>query len=108
MSVVTPADRSLDESTAEASSRPTYLDYNATAPVDPRVADEVLAFMSREFGNAGSRTHSYGGIAKERVKRARQEVASVVAARPDEVIFTSGATESDNLALLGLAAHGEA
>jgi len=88
--------------------RPAYLDFNATAPVDPRVADEVLTFMSYEFGNAGSRTHSYGQIARERVNRAREEVAAVVAAKPEEIIFTSGATESDNLAILGLAAHGEA
>lgn len=88
-------------------SRPTYLDYNATAPIDPRVADEVLTYMSHEFGNAGSRTHSYGQIAKERVNRARAEVAVVVDAKPDEVVFTSGATESNNLAILGLAAHGE-
>ena len=64
--------------------------------------------MTQEFGNAGSRTHSYGQVAKERVNRAREEVAAVVAAKPDEVIFTSGATESDNLAILGLACHGEA
>jgi cysteine desulfurase len=63
--------------------------------------------MTAEFGNAGSRTHTYGQTAKERVNRARQEVADVVAARSEEVIFTSGATESNNLALLGLAAHGE-
>lgn len=88
--------------------RPTYLDYNATAPVDPRVAAEVMRFMAHEFGNAGSRTHGYGQVAKERVNKAREEVAAVVSARPDEVIFTSGATESDNLAILGLAAHGEA
>nr|WP_142272178.1 cysteine desulfurase DndA [Mycobacterium shinjukuense] len=88
-------------------SRPIYLDFNATTPVDPRVADEVLTYMSYEFGNAGSRTHSYGQIAKDRVNRARDEVAGVVAANPGEVIFTSGATESDNLAILGLAAHGE-
>ncbi|MCB0909929.1 MAG: aminotransferase class V-fold PLP-dependent enzyme, partial [Nocardioidaceae bacterium] len=75
-------------------SRPTYLDFNATAPVDPRVADEVLTFMSYEFGNAGSRTHNYGQVAKERVKRAREEIAAMVAAKPEEVIFTSGATES--------------
>jgi cysteine desulfurase len=89
-------------------SRPSYLDYNATAPVDPRVADEVVRFMTLEFGNAGSRTHGYGQVAKERVNRAREEVAAVVAAKPDEVTFTSGATESDNLAILGLATHGEA
>lgn len=94
-------------STAAAASRPTYLDFNATAPVDRRVADEVTRFMTLEFGNAGSRTHTYGQIAKERVNRAREEVAAVVAAKAEEVIFTSGATESDNLAILGLAAHGE-
>ncbi|WP_280181268.1 cysteine desulfurase DndA [Nocardia farcinica] len=92
--------------TAEPS-RPVYLDYAATAPVDPRVAEEVTRFMAYEYGNAGSRTHTYGQIAKERVNRAREEVAAVVAAKPDEVIFTSGATESDNLAILGLAEHGE-
>ncbi|WP_445257368.1 cysteine desulfurase DndA [Nocardioides aurantiacus] len=88
--------------------RPAYLDHAATTPVDPRVADEVLTYMSYEFGNAGSRTHNYGQIAKKRVNRAREEVSAVVAATPDEVIFTSGATESDNLAILGLAQHGEA
>ena len=89
------------------SRRPAYLDYAATTPVDPRVADEVLTYMSYEFGNAGSRTHTYGQVAKERVKRAREEIASVVGAQPDEVVFTSGATESDNLAILGLAAYAE-
>jgi cysteine desulfurase len=84
-----------------------YLDCNATTPVDPRVADEVMRYMSYEFGNAGSRTHAYGQVAKERVIRARREVAGVVDAEPDEVVFTSGATESDNLAILGLAEHGE-
>lgn len=88
--------------------RPVYLDYAATTPVDRRVADEVLSYLSYEFGNAGSRTHGYGQVAKERVNRAREEVAAVVGAAPNEVIFTSGATESDNLAILGLAAHGEA
>jgi cysteine desulfurase len=88
--------------------RPVYLDYAATSPVEPRVAEEVMRYMTMEFGNAGSRTHSYGQLAKQRVNRAREEVARVVDAQPDEVIFTSGATESDNLVILGLAAHGEA
>ena len=86
--------------------RPVYLDCNATTPVDPRVQDEVLTYLAEEFGNAGSRTHAYGQVAKDRVNRARRQVAAVVAARPEEVIFTSGATESDNLAILGLADHG--
>jgi cysteine desulfurase len=86
--------------------RPVYLDCNATTPIDPRVQTEVLVYLAEEFGNAGSRTHVYGQAAKERVNRARQEIAAVVDARPDEVIFTSGATESNNLAILGLADHG--
>jgi cysteine desulfurase len=106
MTVATPSDTAL--AGASGDRRPVYLDHAATAPVDPRVAEEVLTYMSYEFGNAGSRTHGYGQMAKERVNRARQEVAAVVSASPDEVIFTSGATESNNLAILGLAAHGEA
>jgi cysteine desulfurase len=106
MTVATQTD-SLDGA-SPAPVRPVYLDFNATAPVDERVAAEVMRFMAMEFGNAGSRTHRYGQTAKERVNRARAEVAEVVAAKVDEVIFTSGATESDNLAILGLAAHGEA
>lgn len=97
----------FDSGASTDDARPIYLDHAATAPVDPRVADEVLTYMAYEFGNAGSRTHSYGQLAKQRVNRAREEVAAVVAARADEVIFTSGATESDNLAILGLAKHGE-
>lgn len=87
--------------------RPVYLDCNATSPVDPRVRDEVMHYLDVEFGNAGSRTHGYGQSAKERVQQARREVAAVVDAQPDEVLFTSGATESDNLALLGLAPYAE-
>ncbi|MFC6093737.1 cysteine desulfurase DndA [Saccharothrix lopnurensis] len=84
----------------------TYLDAAATAPVDPRVADVVLHWMTAEFGNAGSR-HEYGTRAKRAVERAREYLASTVGAEPDELIFTSGATESNNIALLGLAPHGE-
>lgn len=87
--------------------RPTYLDCNATAPIDPAVLTEVVKYLHGDFGNAGSRTHTYGQRAKERVNRARVEVASVVGAKPDEVIFTSGATESNNLAILGLREFGE-
>jgi cysteine desulfurase len=86
--------------------RPVYLDCNATTPLDLEVRAEVLRYLSEEYGNAGSRTHSYGQAAKDRVNQARSEVAAVVGCQPDEVIFTSGATESDNLALLGLARHG--
>lgn len=90
-----------------APGRPVYLDCNATTPVEPEVLEEVLRYMAEEYGNAGSRTHQYGQAAKERVNLARAEIAAVVACQPDEVIFTSGATESDNIALLGLASHGE-
>lgn len=89
-------------------SRPLYLDYNSTAPLDPRVFEAMRPFFLEDFGNAGSRTHCYGQRAKEGAERAREEVARLVAARSDEVIFTSGATEANNLAILGLAAHGEA
>jgi cysteine desulfurase len=102
-----PATSDKQERFTTPASRPAYLDFNATAPVDPRVADEVMTFMTLEFGNAGSRTHNYGQVAKDRVKLGREQVAQVVACRPEEVIFTSGATESDNLAILGLAQHGE-
>lgn len=87
--------------------RPVYLDCNATTPVDPRVADEVYRYMVEEYGNPGSRTHDYGSRAKKAVEIARAQVAAAVDADPGEVIFTSGATESNNIVLLGLAAHGE-
>ena len=85
---------------------PVYLDCNATTPVDPRVRALVVEYLDAEFGNAGSRTHEYGARAKRAVHRARQQVAAVVEAKPDEVIFTSGATESNNLAILGLEEEG--
>lgn len=80
-----------------------YLDCNATSPVEERVAAEVMYHLVDEYGNAGSRTHEFGSRAKEAVRRARAAVAKVVDAKPDEVVFTSGATEADNLAILGLA-----
>lgn len=86
---------------------PVYLDCNATTPIEPLVRDEVLRFMTEEFGNAGSRTHEFGARAKQAVNRAREQVAAVVKAKSEEVIFTSGATESNNLAILGLAQYGE-
>lgn len=85
-----------------------YLDTAATTPVDSRVADLVMTYMVEEFGNSGSRTHEWGSRAKRAVQRAREQVAAAAKCKSDEVIFTSGATESDNLALLGLASHGTA
>lgn len=84
-----------------------YLDCNATTPIDPRVQEEVLRYLSIEFGNAGSRTHEFGQRAKQAVQRARDQVADVVKCERDEVVFTSGATESNNLAILGLEQYGE-
>jgi cysteine desulfurase len=86
---------------------PVYLDCNATTPIEPAVLEEVIRFMSEDFGNSGSRTHEYGSRAKQAVNHAREQIADVVRAKPDEVIFTSGATESNNLAILGLSDYGE-
>lgn len=80
-----------------------YLDCAATTPLDPRVREVVLRFLDEEFGNAGSRTHDYGQRARRAVEQARQQVAAVVDASRGDVIFTSGATESNNLAILGVA-----
>lgn len=85
----------------------TYLDCNATTPIDGKVAQVVQRFTEIEYGNAGSRTHKFGSSAKKIVQKARNQVAKVVNCQPDEVIFTSGATESNNLAILGLRRHGE-
>lgn len=82
----------------------TYLDCNATTPVELEVFDVMVRYLTDEYGNAGSRTHEFGVRAKQAVERAREQVAAVVAARRDDVIFTSGATESNNIVLLGLAA----
>jgi len=85
----------------------TYLDCNATTPIEPAVRDIVLKYITEEFGNAGSRTHEFGARAKQAVQNARDKIAEMVAARREEVIFTSGATESNNLAILGLKKYGE-
>lgn len=82
---------------------PVYMDYNATTPVDPRVFDAMYPYFSQEFGNASSNDHIFGARAYEAVEMAREQVASCINAKPEEIIFTSGATESDNIALLGVA-----
>jgi cysteine desulfurase len=86
--------------------RPIYLDCNATTPLDSAVRDVLFHYLTEEFANEGSRTHEYGAKAKKAVQKARDQVAQVVAAKRDEVIFTSGATESNNIAILGLAEYG--
>ncbi|MBT1070197.1 aminotransferase class V-fold PLP-dependent enzyme [Pelotalea chapellei] len=83
-----------------------YLDCNATTPVEPSVASVVMRFLEKDFGNAASPIHDHGVFALAAVEHARGQIAEVVKARRDEVIFTSGATESNNLALLGLAEAG--
>ncbi len=83
-----------------------YLDCNATTPIEPRVAEIVKKYLIEEFGNAGSRTHKYGNIAKVAVQKAREQIASVVKSKREEVIFTSGATESNNIAIQGLVEYG--
>lgn len=85
-----------------------YFDCAATAPIDPEARDALLRFTDLEYGNAGSRTHDFGARAKREVQCARAQVAALVGARSDEVIFTSGATEANNLAVLGLRGAGEA
>ena len=98
----------LEKDPAGAVSEPVYLDCAATTPIDPRVEEEVVHYLAVEFGNAGSRTHPYGLRARRAVERARDRVAEVVSCSRGEVVFTSGATESNNLAILGLARAGSA
>ncbi len=85
--------------------RPIYLDYAATTPVDPQVAERMMECLTFDgtFGNAASRSHAYGWQAEEKVEYAREQVANLVKADPREIVWTSGATESDNLALKGVA-----
>jgi cysteine desulfurase len=98
--------RVLRRSQVATMNRPLYLDFNATAPVDPRVLEAMRPYFLEEIGNANSRTHVYGLRARDAVENARAQVASLLDARSEEIIFTSGATESNNAVLLGLARHG--
>jgi cysteine desulfurase len=99
-----PLDKQIEQSFQTAPHFPIYMDYSATTPIDPRVADAMIPFLREQFGNPASRSHAYGWSAEAAVEAARVNVAALVGADPREIIWTSGATESNNLALKG-AAH---
>jgi cysteine desulfurase len=98
-----PLDKKIEQSFVTAPHFPIYMDYSATTPVDPRVADKMIPYLREQFGNPASRSHMYGWTAEAAVEEARANVAAIVGADPREIIWTSGATESNNLALKGAA-----
>ena len=87
----------------EATFQRIYMDHHATTPLDPRVLEVMMPYLTNEFGNASSNTHVFGWRAKEAVELARQQVARLIGSSPKEINFTNGATESDNLAIKGIA-----
>lgn len=99
----TPTQCSILKEISRDSSRPVYMDYSATTPVDPRVAEKMIPYLCEKFGNPASNSHMYGWEAEAAVEEARSHVAALINADPREIVWTSGATEANNLALKGAA-----
>ncbi len=103
-----PLDKDMEKSLLQSEPHavphfPIYMDYSATTPIDPRVADKMIPYLREQFGNPASRSHMYGWNAEQAVELAREQVAALVNADPREIVWTSGATESNNLAIKGAA-----
>jgi cysteine desulfurase len=98
-----PTGESLSNKDKKLGGRAAYLDAQATTPMDPRVLDAMLPWLTEDYGNPHSRTHEYGWAAEKAVEEGRANIASLIGANPKEIIFTSGATESNNIAVKGVA-----